>query len=433
MITLEGIFSRENLYRAMIKVIANNGAPGIDGLRCCDIKQWFYDHPNKLTSEIMNGTYRPLPIKRVYIPKENGEMRPLGIPSAIDRIVQQAIAQALSEEYDKTFSENSYGFRPARGAHDAVKAVTDYLNDGYTYVVDLDLAKFFDTVSHGKMLQLLSERIQDGRVISLINRILTTKIVDKDEVIKPKCGLTQGAHCSPILANILLDLLDKELERRGHKFARYADDMIILCKSAKSAERTFESIRKFIEKKLLLKINYDKTKVQHISPEIKFLGFGFYKTKQGNSNQGKYRPIVHKKSKRRLMDTLRNNYLKRNRSVSIPKTSNILNLYLMGWTHYFALGITKTNMQRIDKWIRHKIRAIYIKAWKRNPTINREFRRLGTASKETCYIIANSSLGIWAKSLFANRIITNKVIHEEWKWPSIQGIFTTKAWKCLGY
>ena len=178
MITFEGIISRENLDRAMNKVIVNKGAPGIDGLRCCDIRQWLYDHPNKLTREIMNGTYKPLPIRRVYIPKEKWWNATSWYSECDWQDRTTSNCAALSEEYDKTFSENSYGFRPARGAHDAVKAVTNYLNDGYTYVVDLDLAKFFDTVSHGKMLQLLSERIQDGRVISLINRILTTKIVD---------------------------------------------------------------------------------------------------------------------------------------------------------------------------------------------------------------------------------------------------------------
>ena len=275
MITLEGIFSQDNLTIAYKNVIANKGAPEIDGLTCNDFPQWFLDHPNELTTAIMNGTYKPKPIKRVYIPKENGEERPLGIPCILDRIVEQAIAQALSQEYDESFSDYSYGFRPHRGAHDAVKAITNYLNDGYTYVVHLDISKFFDSVSHGKILHLLSERISDGRVISLINKILRCKIIDGNDVITPKFGLTQGAPCSPVLANILLDLLDKELERRGHKFARYADDVIIICKSLKAAMRTFKSVKKFIEEKLLLKINEQKSKVQGINPSIKFLGFGF--------------------------------------------------------------------------------------------------------------------------------------------------------------
>ena len=433
MITLEGIFSPGNLKLAVEQVQANKGAPGIDGLTCDDIQQWFYDHPYELTNAIKNGTYKPLPIRRVYIPKDNGEKRPLGIPSVVDRVVQQAIAQTLSAEYDRTFSENSYGFRPNRGAHDAVKAINGYLNEGYTFVVDIDLAKFFDTVSHGKILRLLSERIKDGRVISLINKILTTKIIDGKTVIKPKTGLTQGAPCSPVLANILLDLLDKELERRGHKFARYADDLIIVCKSMKSAERTFESIKKFIEEKLLLKINTEKSKVQAITPEIKFLGFAFYKVQTKGTDKTKYRPIVHSKSKRKLVDKLRNTFLRRKYAQKIDEIKEKLTKYLMGWSHYFALGITKSNMDKVEAWMRHKIRVLYMKIWKKNKTKEDKLVGFKTNSKERCHTIAHSSLGIWAKALFANFAMTNKVIHEIMGWPSITRIVQTKAWTILGY
>ena len=191
MITLEDIISYENMKVAMDKVIANKGAPGVDGITCNGLKQWFYDHPHVLTSAVLSGTYKPLPIRRVYIPKENGERRPLGIPSVIDRVLQQAITQILSNAYDPTFSDSSYGFRPYRSAHQAVKAVCDYLNEGYTYVLDLDISKFFDTVPHNMMLRLLSNKIKDGRVISLIHRILTARIVDKYEIMKPDKGLTQ--------------------------------------------------------------------------------------------------------------------------------------------------------------------------------------------------------------------------------------------------
>ena len=433
MITLEGIFSAGNMKRAMEQVKANKGAPGIDGLTCEDIPQWFYDHPHELTNAIMNGTYKPLPIKRVYIPKDNGEKRPLGIPSVVDRVVQQAIAQTLSAEYDGTFSENSYGFRPNKSAHDAVKAINGYLNEGYTFVVDLDLAKFFDTVSHGKILRLLSERIKDGRVISLINKILTTKIIDGETVTKPKFGLTQGAPCSPVLANILLDLLDKELERRGHKFARYADDVIIVCKSMKSAVRTFESIRKFIEEVLLLKINEEKSKVQPITPDIKFLGFAFYKVHSDGANKGEFRPIVHSKSKAKLVNKLKYIFLRRKYASKIDELKTKLTKYLMGWSHYFALGITKSNMERIEAWMRHKIRSLYMKIWKRNKTKEDELVGLRTNSREKCHTIAHSSLGIWAKALFANYALTNKVLHERMGWPSIIRIVAAKAWTVLGY
>ncbi len=349
MITLEEIVSPENLMLAMKQVVANDGAPGIDGITCDKLPEWFRKHTHELTSAILDKTYKPLPIRRVYIPKDNGEKRPLGIPAAIDRVVQQAVAQVLTDTYDCTFSQGSYGFRPGIGAHDAVKQVCDYLNEGYVAVIDLDLAKFFDTVNHSKLLRLLSERITDGRVISLINRILKTKIVETDNtVITPTAGLTQGAPCSPILANILLDLLDKELEHRHHKFVRYADDVMILCKSRRAAQRTYESTKKFIEKKLLLKINESKTKVQLISPTIKFLGFAFHKTRGTKDKPGRYRPIVHKKSKQRLINTMRVKYLRRNRRDSIEEIRKATNQYLMGWSHYFAPGSEKQPEQKRD-------------------------------------------------------------------------------------
>ena len=433
MITLEGIFSEGNLNLALLMVKANKGSPGIDGLTCDDFPQWFYDHPKELSKAVMNGTYKPKPIRRVYIPKDNGEKRPLGIPCVIDRIVQQAICQALTKEYDESFSESSFGFRPNRGAHDAVKQIANYINQGYCYVVDLDIAKFFDSVSHSKILRLLSERIKDGRVISLIKKTLTAKIIDGNYVIRPKYGLTQGAPCSPVLANILLDILDKELESRGHKFARYADDVLIVCKSLNAAQRTFESIKKFIEKKLLLKINLEKSKVQRIDRNVKFLGFGFEIMESKEDNTKLYVPIVHDKSKVKLRNNLNMRFLHRRIKTTIEEIKYKLKLYLMGWSHYFALGLTKKTMQFLDGWIRRKIRTIYLTSWKKNSTIEKEFKSLKTASKEVCHYVAYSSLGKWAKALFANKIITNKVINEKWGWPSILSIVTTKAWTVLGY
>ncbi len=432
MITLESIFSYSNLYQAKGQVIANRGAAGTDGLTVDDIEPRFKAHPHKLTSEIKEGTYQFQPIKRVYIPKHDGKMRPLGIPSVIDRIVHQAIAIALSEEYDSTFSSGSYGFRPNKSGHEAVKAMTAFMNMGYTYVIDLDLKSFFDTVNHEHLLRLLARHIQDRRVLKLINQILKTKIVDGEEIIKPRQGLTQGAPCSPILANILLDLLDKELEKRGHKFCRYADDVVILCKSQTAAERTYASISKFIEGKLHLTINQEKTQVGQINPDMKLLGFGFYKTSPKDGKEGEYRPIVHKKAKDNLRNKLRD-MLNKKCPNGIEDTKEQFNQYMMGWAHYFSLGITAHNMEKTESWIRHKIRAIYLKAWKRNGTIDREFKALGTNSRKMCCTIANSSLGIWAKSQFANHVITKEVIHSIWGWKSIHEIVISKAWIALGY
>ena len=428
------IVSSENLEQAMLKVAQNKGAPGLDGVTCDDLPKLFREHSQEWMSAVLDGTYNPLPIRRVYIPKENGEKRPLGIPTVKDRVIQQAVAIVLTNEYDSTFSPNSYAYRPEIGARDAVNQATAYLNEGYTALVDLDLAKFFDTVNHSKILRILSEKIKDGRVISLINKILKAKIVDGDEIISPQEGLAQGAPCSPILANILLDLLDKELERRNHKFTRYADDVVIYCKSIRAAERTYVSIKEFIEDKLLLKINENKTKVQKVNPTVKYLGFGFYKPKASKDTKvTKYRPIVHSRSKQKLKKTLSFKYLRRNRKASLEETKRAMNQYLMGWTHYYVMGITKTNMDEIDSWIRHKIRAIYLKMWKKNKTKEDNFRKLGTNSDKRCHIVAHSSQGPWAKSLHANYIITKDVIHEVWGWMSIASIAKNKSWVILGY
>ena len=253
MITLESILEKDNLNKAFRQVESNKGTAGIDDMTVDELEPWIRAHPHELTNRIQSGKYRQHPVMRVYIPKDNGEKRPLGIPRVIDRLVQQAVAQELSREFEPIFSDNSYGFRPNRSAHDAIRKVIANANDGYEYVIDLDLAKFFDTVNHSKLLQVLSETIKDGRVISLIHKFLRAKIMDEGKVTTPTIGTPQGGPVSPVLANILLNELDKELDKRGHHFVRYADDMMIMCKSQRAAQRTYESITKFIEKKLFLK------------------------------------------------------------------------------------------------------------------------------------------------------------------------------------
>ncbi len=259
MVFLEAILDRRNLAESMKQVAKNNGAAGIDGYSARAVEQWFRDNPYKLTRTVRDGSYKPSPILRVYIPKANGEKRPLGISTVADRTLQTALARVLEREYDSTFSEHSYGFRPERGCWMAMRQALKYANDGYVYVVDMDLRKFFDTVNHSKLLQVLSKRVKDSRVIALIGKMLRARVRDGRKFIRTEQGIPQGNSASPILANILLDEMDKELERRGLRFVRYADDMMIFCRSRRAAERVLQSTTKFIEERMLLQVDKDKT------------------------------------------------------------------------------------------------------------------------------------------------------------------------------
>ncbi|MBQ7738528.1 MAG: group II intron reverse transcriptase/maturase [Desulfovibrionaceae bacterium] len=277
-VTLERILDRCNLYDACKQVKANKGAPGVDGMRVEELQPYIdgRDYPSQLTHAVLNGTYKPQPIKRVYIPKDNGEQRPLGIPTVQDRVIQQATAQVLTELYEPLFSDNSFGFRPGRGTQDAIERATEYVNSGLKWVIDLDLAKFFDTVNHSKLLQVLSNHISDERVISLIHKFLRATVSENGKIGQATVISTpQGGCISPILANILLNELDQNLEKRNIKFVRYADDMVVFCGSYRAAERILGNIKKFIEEKLFLRINETKTKIIRVSKEVQFLGFSY--------------------------------------------------------------------------------------------------------------------------------------------------------------
>ncbi len=304
-VNLEAVLSKANLSRALKQVRTNKGAPGVDGMSTEELVPYIKAHPNELSQAIMDGTYRPSPVKRVYIPKENGDKRPLGIPTVRDRLIQQALAQKIAEEFEPSFSDNSYGFRPNLSALDAVQAVVSKANQGYEYVIDLDLSKFFDTVNHSKMIQVLSDKIKDGRVISLIHKFFRAKIEEDGKYTKPTQGMPQGGPLSPICANCLLNELDQELEKRGHKFVRYADDMCILFKSKRAAERTFQSIKKFIEQKLFLKVNEEKTKICHLSQDVKFLGYTFYRRPNKDGQPPEWKTAVHRKSRKKFKDSIR--------------------------------------------------------------------------------------------------------------------------------
>ena len=326
------------------------------------------------------------------------------------------MAQVLSEAYEPYFSGNSFGFRPDRGARDAVRRVCEYAEQGYVWVIDLDLAKFFDTVNHSKLLQVLSERIKDGRVISLIHKFLRAKIIENGKSTKPKMGTPQGGPMSPIPANILLNEMDKVPDERGVKFCRYADDCVIFAKSERAAHRIYESISKYIEKKLFLQINKEKTSIGMLSQETKFLGFGFKRIEE--DLETRWVPVVHNKSRKKLKDKIRI-LTDRRLPRGEESTKERVNTFLKGWVGYYRMGIANCSMNDIDKWIRRRIRQIYLKMWKKNSTKYEELKKLKTNNENRCYIIAHSSMKHWAKALYANYVITKEIIRG-WGWLSIK-------------
>lgn len=429
MITLESILEKDNLNKAFRQVESNKGTAGIDDMTVDELEPWIRSHSHELTNRIQSGKYRQHPVMRVYIPKDNGEKRPLGIPRVIDRLVQQAVAQELSREFEPIFSDNSYGFRPNRSAHDAIRKVIANANDGYEYVIDLDLAKFFDTVNHSKLLQVLSETIKDGRVISLIHKFLRAKIMDEGKVTTPTIGTPQGGPVSPVLANILLNELDKELDKRGHHFVRYADDMMIMCKSQRAAQRTYESITKFIEKKLFLNINKDKTKICHLSEDVKFLGYTFIKRQLKNDETTKWHASVHRKSLAKLKVKIKELTDRRcPKGWSTTKTE--LNTVLRGWFNYFRLGIRKSLVTTIDGWTRRRIRQMYWKTWKKISTRIKELEKLGI-NKDKAYQWGNSSKSYWriAGSFILCKALTNKAIKEK-GWSLLSDLFYDGIYSC---
>lgn len=272
---MEFTLSPKNLNEAYLRVLRNKGAGGIDKMQVESLRDYLVEQKDELINSILKGKYRPEAVRRVEIPKENGKKRQLGIPTVVDRVIQQAISQVLTPIYERQFSEYSYGFRPQRDAHKALQKCRKYIDEGYVYAVDMDLEKFFDTVNHSKLIQVISETIKDGRVVSLINKYLNAKVLTSEGFKTNEQGVPQGGPLSPLLGNIMLNELDKELNKRGHKYVRYADDLLILCRSLRSAERVMGSIIPFIEDRLFLKVNREKSKADKVS-NVKFLGYSFY-------------------------------------------------------------------------------------------------------------------------------------------------------------
>lgn len=384
---MEQILHKDNLNKAYKKVKSNRGAGGVDGMSVDELLGFLKNNQKQLIQKIKDGKYKPNPVRRVEIPKETkGEFRKLGVPTVVDRVFQQAITQVLSPIFEKQFSENSFGFRPNKGAHDALKQCQTNVNDGYVYVVDMDLEKFFDTVCQSKLIEVLSRTIKEGQVISLIHKYLKAGVISKGMFEKTEVGMPQGGPLSPFLSNIMLNELDKELTRRGHRFVRYADDCMIFCKSRKSAERTLNNIVPYIEEKLFLKVNYTKTCVAHIS-KVKYLGYSFYRYK------GKCRFRVHPKSVRRMKNKIRE-LTDRSNGWGNEYRALKLTQFMRGWVNYFGMADMKRLLQDNDEWLRHRIRAIYWKQWKKVKTKFKELRKLGV-EEEKAWICANMRNGNW--------------------------------------
>lgn len=367
------------------------------------------NNQEQLIQKLKDGKYKPNPVRRVEIPKETkGEFRKLGVPTVVDRVFQQAITQVLSPIYEKQFSENSFGFRPDRGAHDALKQCQTNVNDGYVYVVDMDLEKFFDTVCQSKLIEVLSRTIKDGRVISLIHKYLNAGVISRGIFEKTEVGMPQGGPLSPLLSNIMLNELDKELTRRGHRFVRYADDCMIFCKSRKSAERTLNNIVPYIEGKLFLKVNRTKTCVAHIS-KVKYLGYSFYRYKGTCRFRVHPKSVIKMKNKIRELTDRHNGWGNEYRALKLTQ-------FIRGWVNYFGMADMKRLLQSNDEWLRHRIRAIYWKQWKKVKTKFKELKKLGV-EEERAWICANMRNGNW----FCSEYIT------------LQGAFNNKKLRELGY
>lgn len=356
---LAQIVSPSNMNRAYKQVVSNAGSGGIDGMETKDLLPYLLRHKNELVQSLVDGKYRPNPVRRVEIPKDNGKKRPLGIPTVVDRLVQQSIAQVLQPLYEPQFSDSSFGFRPHRGAHQALKCAQAIINDGNRFCIDLDLEKFFDNVNHSKLIEVISRTVKDGRVVSLIHKYLNAGVLVAGKYEETEKGVPQGGPLSPLLSNIMLNELDKELTKRGHPFVRYADDCMIFCKSERAAGRILESITKFIEGKLFLKVNRDKTSTGSVSGK-KFLGYSFYFDKES-----KCQLRVHPKSIDKLKAKLKS-LTGRSNGMGYEQRKMALKLFIRGWVEYYKLAKMKSLLLEIDAWLRRRIRMCIWKAWK-NP------------------------------------------------------------------
>lgn len=400
------IISKANMQRAYKQVIGNKGAAGVDGIEAADFAGQLKADWETVKTKLEDGQYQPQAVKRVRIPKPNGGERKLGIPTYMDRLIQQAIAQVLTKMYDADFSENSYGFRAEKNAHQAIQKARAYIGEGYSHVVDLDLSQFFDRVNHDYLMNELSKKIGDKGLLRLIHKILRAAIDDQGELIPSKQGVPQGGPLSPLLSNIILDKLDKELEKRGHRFVRYADDISIYVKSKRAGERVMESISSFIEKELKLKVNIEKSSVTR--PWLsKLLGFTFYHKK------GEKGISVHRKSIAAYKDKIREIT---SRSKPYPMKERMMEIRRLnyGWGNYFKLSEAKSVFSELDEWMRSRIRLCYWKQWKKIRTRMHRLEQLGIKPKQA-YLWGNTRKGYWrtVHSPILKRALNNAFLKNE--------------------
>jgi RNA-directed DNA polymerase len=384
-VTLEKVLCRENMWRAYERVVGNQGAPGVDGVTVDELKPLLQARWEAIRKELLDGTYEPSPVQKVEIPKPGGGTRTLGIPTVVDRLIQQALYQALQSWYDTQFSDHSFGFRLGRGAHDALERAREHVAAGHRWVVDMDLEKFFDRVNHDILMSRLARRIQDKRILLLIRRYLQAGMMEDGLVSARTEGTPQGGPLSPLLSNILLDELDKELERRGHRFVRYADDCNIYVRSKRSGERVLESVERFLKDRLRLTVNRQKSAVDR-PWNRKFLGYTFTVHFQPKL---KIAPQSLERFKARVRTLLR-----RGRGQNLGHVIKELRPVLVGWTAYFRKSEVRSTFEELDQWLRRKLRAILWRQWKRPRTRFRELLR-GGLSRERAWNSATNGHGPW--------------------------------------
>ena len=400
---LEEVLERNNMLLALKRVISNKGSHGVDGMKIDELREHIKKHWDTIKAKILESKYNPSPVRRVEIPKVDGGVRLLGIPTVQDRLIQQAIAQILSRIYEPLFSNNSFGFRPRRGAKDAVTKSKQYINEGNRWVIDMDLEKFFDKVNHDILMGKLEKKIKDKRLLSLIRKYLKSGILINGVSVTSAEGTPQGGPLSPLLANIMLDELDKELEKRVHKFCRYADDNNVYVKSKRAGIRVMESMIKLIENKLKLKVNKDKSAVDFVSKR-KFLGFSFYFAKGGAEIR------IHEKSIKRFKDKIKF-YTNRNIGISMESRLKKLNQIMRGWINYYGIANAVAKLKELDKWIRRRLKACIWKQWKKISTRHRNLVKLGI-NKYKAWEYANTRKGYWriSKSPILSKSLNNKYL-----------------------